>query len=53
MQRFMALKREKLADYPGNDAEQWRAYLLRLLPIGDPVSLEKLFAGFRSAGLPV
>jgi TolB-like protein len=53
MQRFMTLKREKMANYPGNDAEQWRAYLLRLLPIGDPVSLEKLFEGFRRAGLPV
>jgi DNA-binding SARP family transcriptional activator len=53
MQRFMKLKREKMANYPGNDAEQWRAYLLRLMPIGDPASLEKLFVGFRNAGLPV
>ena len=53
MQRFMTLKREKMAEYPGNDAEQWRSYLLRLMPIGDPASLEKLFEGFRNAGLPV
>jgi len=53
MQRFMTLKREKMAEYPGNDPERWRAYLLRLLPIGDPASLEKLFVGFRNAGLPV
>lgn len=53
MQRFMMLKRKKMAEYPGNDAEQWRSYLLRLMPIGDPASLEKLFEGFRSAGLPV
>lgn len=53
MRRFMALKRKKMAEYPGNDAEQWRSYLLRLMPIGDPVSLEKLFEGFRNAGLPV
>jgi len=53
MQRFMTLKREKMAEYPGNDAEQWHAYLLRLMPIGDPASLEKLFDGFRNAGLPV
>jgi TolB-like protein len=53
MQRFMTLKREKMADYPGNDAEQWRSYLLRLMPIGDRASLEKLFDGFRNAGLPV
>jgi TolB-like protein len=53
MQRFMTLKREKMAQYPGNDAEQWRSYLLRLIPIGDPASLEKLFEGFRNAGLPV
>lgn len=53
MQRFMALKREKMVKHPGNDAERWRAYLLRLLPIGDPASLQKLFDGFRNAGLPV
>jgi hypothetical protein len=53
MQRFMTLKRQKMAEYPGNDAEQWRSYLLRLIPITDPASLEKLFEGFRNAGLPV
>jgi TolB-like protein len=53
MQRFMTLKRKKMAEYPGNDAEQWRSYFLRLMPIGDPASLEKLFEGFRNAGLPV
>jgi TolB-like protein len=53
MQRFMTLKRQKMADYPGNDAEQWRSYLLRLIPITDHASLEKLFEGFRNAGLPV
>jgi len=53
MQRFMTLKRKKMAEYPGNDAEQWRSYLLRLMPIGDPASLEKLLEGFRNAGLPV
>lgn len=53
MQRFMALKSQKMAEYPGSDAEQWRSYLLRLMPIGDPASLEKLFEGFRNAGLPV
>jgi hypothetical protein len=49
----MTLKRKKMAEYPGNDAEQWRSYLLRLMPIGDPASLEKLLEGFRNAGLPV
>ena len=53
MQRFMMLKREKMAEYPGDDAEQWRSYFIRLIPIGDPASLEKLFEGFRNAGLPV
>ncbi len=53
MQRFMALKRQKMADYPGNDAEQWRSYLLRLIPITDHADVEKLFEGFRNAGLPV
>ncbi len=53
MQRFMTLKREKMAEYPGNDPDKWRFYLLRLMPIGDPASLEKLFEGFRNAGLPV
>ncbi len=53
MQRFMTLKRQKMAKYPGNDVEQWRSYLLRLIPITDPASLEKLFEGFRNAGLPV
>ena len=53
MQRFMTLKRQKMAEYPGNDVEQWRSYLLRLIPIADPASLEKLFEGFRNAGLPV
>lgn len=53
MQRFMTLKRQKMADYPGDNAEQWRSYLLRLMPIGDPPTLQKLFDGFRNAGLPV
>ena len=53
MQRFMALKRQKMAEYPGDNAEKWRSYLLRIIPISDPASLEKLFEGFRSAGLPV
>ena len=53
MQRFMTLKRRKMAGYPGDDVEQWRSYLLRLIPVADPASLEKLFEGFRNAGLPV
>jgi tetratricopeptide (TPR) repeat protein len=53
MQRFLTLKRQKMADYPGNDAEQWRSYLLRLIPITDHAGVEKLFEGFRNAGLPV
>jgi TolB-like protein len=53
MQRFMALKRQKMVKYPGKDKEQWRLYLLRLIPISDPASLENLLEGFRNAGLPV
>ena len=53
MQQFMALKRQKMAEYPGDDAEKWRSYLLRLIPISDPGSLQELFEGFRKAGLPV
>jgi tetratricopeptide (TPR) repeat protein len=53
MQRFMTLKRQKMAEYPDDDVEKWRSYLLRLMPIADPASLEKLFEGFRNAGLPV
>ena len=53
MQRYMTLKRQKMAEYPDNDVEQWRSYLLRLMPIADPASREKLFEGFRNAGLPV
>ena len=53
MKRFMSLKRKKMIAYPGNDVEQWRSYLLRVIPVGDPVSLKKLFDGFRHAGLPV
>jgi TolB-like protein len=53
MQRFMTLKRQKLTDYPGNNAERWRSYLLRRIPITDDAGLEKLFEGFRKAGLPV
>lgn len=53
MQRFMMLKRQKMARYPGDDVKQWRSYFLRLIPIADPASLEKLFDGFRNAGLPV
>jgi len=53
MRRFMTLKRQKMAEYPGNNVEQWRSYLLRRMPIADPASLEKLFEGFRNAGLPV
>ncbi|HJT13052.1 MAG TPA: BTAD domain-containing putative transcriptional regulator [Dongiaceae bacterium] len=53
MQRFMTLKRRKMAEYPGDDVEKWRSYLLRLVPIADPARLEKLFEGFRNTGLPV
>jgi TolB-like protein len=53
MQRFMTLKRKKMAEYPGNDAERWRSYLLRLIPVADRDSVERLFEGFRNAGLPV
>jgi adenylate cyclase len=53
MQRFMSLKRQKMAEYPGDDMEKWRSYLLRIIPISDPASLEKLLEGFRNAGLPV
>jgi TolB-like protein len=53
MQRFMTLKREKMAQYPGNDAGQWRSYMLRLIPITDEDGAKKLFDGFRNAGLPV
>jgi DNA-binding SARP family transcriptional activator len=53
MQRFMSLKLKKMTAYPGHDAQQWRSYLLRVIPVGDPASLEKLFDGFRRAGLPV
>jgi tetratricopeptide (TPR) repeat protein len=53
MQRFMTLKRQKMAEYPDDDVEKWRSYLLRLMPIADPASLEKLFEEFRNAGLPV
>ena len=48
-----SLKRQKMAEYPDDDVEKWRSYLLRLMPIADPASLEKLFEGFRNAGLPV
>jgi TolB-like protein len=53
MQRFISLKRAKMTAYPGEDVEQWRSYLLRVIPMGDHVSLEMLFDGFRRAGLPV
>jgi len=53
MQQFITLKRQKMAEYPGDDVEKWRSYLLRIIPISDPASLEKLFEGFRNAGLPV
>ena len=42
MQRFITLKRQKMAEYPDDDVEKWRSYLLRLIPIADPASLEKL-----------
>jgi DNA-binding SARP family transcriptional activator len=53
MARFLALKRRKMAKYPGNDAEQWRSYFLRLIPMTDRASAERLFDGLRNAGLPV
>ncbi len=53
MQRFMTLKRQKMARYPGDDAAQWRSYLLRIMPIADHAGVEKLFEGLRNAGLPV
>jgi len=53
MQQFIKLKRQKMTEFPADDVEKWRSYLLRLLPISDPASLEKLFEGFRNAGLPV
>ncbi|WP_395017882.1 BTAD domain-containing putative transcriptional regulator [Dongia sp.] len=53
MQHFMSLKRGKMADYPGDDVDEWRAYLLRILPIADSDRREELFETFRRAGLPV
>ena len=53
MQRFMELKRQSMARYPGNDAAQWRSYILRVIPFADNAGLERLFEGFRKAGLPV
>ncbi|WP_409758093.1 BTAD domain-containing putative transcriptional regulator [Aestuariivirga sp.] len=53
MERFMAIKRKKMASYPGDNAEQWRAYFLRLIPITDRPTLEKFFEGLHQAGLPV
>lgn len=53
MQRFMAVKRQKMTEYPDDDVEKWRSYLLRLMPIADPAKLEKFFEGLRNAGLPV
>ncbi len=53
MQRFMTLKRQKMVEYPGNDVEQWRSYLLCRIPIADHASQKKLFEGLRNAGLPV
>lgn len=53
MQRFMELKRQSMAKYPGNDAGQWRSYILRVIPFADNAGLEQLFEGFRKAGLPV
>jgi hypothetical protein len=53
MARFMALKQQNMARYPNNDAEQWRSYFLRLIPMTDEENLEKLLEGFRKAGLPV
>lgn len=53
MRRFMMLKRQKMDGNPRDDVEQWRSYFLRLIPIADPASLEKLFDGFRNVGLPV
>lgn len=53
MQQFMALKRRKMAEYPEDDAQKWRSYILRVIPIADAAHLEKLLEGFRNAGLPV
>lgn len=53
MRRFMTLKQQKMVEYPKHDGEKWRSYLLRLMPVADPACLEKLFDGFRNAGLPV
>lgn len=53
MQRFMTIKRKKMTAYPGEDAEEWRSYILRVIPMGDHVSLDMLLDGFRRAGLPV
>jgi hypothetical protein len=41
-----------MAKYPDN-AGEWRSYILRLIPITDAAGAEKLFDGFRNAGLPV
>lgn len=53
MQQFITLKRQKMTEFPADDVEKWRSYILRLLPIGDPANLGKLLEGFRNAGLPV
>lgn len=53
MLQFMKRKRQKMAEYPGDNAEKWRSYLLRLIPIADSDRMEILFEGFRRAGMPV
>ena len=50
MQQFMTLKRQKMAEYPGNDAEQWRSYLLRLIPIADHAGAGKTVRGIPQCG---
>ncbi len=53
MKRYLALAREELAHFPGDDKALWRAYWRRSYQYSDEADLDHLLEGLRLAGLPV
>ncbi len=50
---FLDRAQTELADYPGDNIEQWQAYWQRLMPIEKISGRDFLYDGLRKAGLPV
>jgi tetratricopeptide (TPR) repeat protein len=53
MAQYLERARAEFADFPGDDADKWRAFWSRSYPYKNPDDLEHLLDGLRKAGLCV